>query len=86
MNKDEQKNRKHVMSKRVGGICKYYRISTNIKVIDISRKTGYSTQLIYQFEKGNTNNMIMLFDCYFNMMSEEKQQHLLKDIVKITRW
>ena len=85
MNKDEQKNRKHVMSKRVGKICKYYRILMNIKVIDISRKTGYSTQLIYQFEKGNTNNMIMLFDCYFNMMNEQKQQQLLNDLVKVTR-
>lgn len=85
MNKDEQKNRKHVMSKRVGGICKHYRILTSIKVSDISRKTGYSTQLIYQFEKGNTNNMIMLFDCYFNMMREDKQQQLLNDLIKAMR-
>lgn len=85
MNKEEQKKRKHVMSRRVGSICKYYRILTNMKVSDISRKTGYSTQLIYQFEKGNTNNMIILFDCYFNMMSEEKQHQLLNELVKAMR-
>ena len=85
MNKEEQKKRKHVMSKRVGGICKHYRILTSTKVSDISRKTGYSTQLIYQFEKGNTNNMIILFDCYFNMMSEDKQQQLLNDLIKAMR-
>lgn len=86
MNKDEQKIRKHVMAKRVGGICKQYRISLNLKVIDISRKTGYSTQLIYQFENGNTTNMIILFDCYFNLMSDKKQQQLLTDLVEATRW
>ena len=85
MDKEEQKKRKHVMTKKVSGICKHYRLLMGIKVIDISRKTGYSTQLIYQFENGNTNNMIMLFDCYFNMMSEEKQQQLLKDIIKVMR-
>ena len=58
----------------------------NIKVFDVSRETGYSTQLIYQFEKGNTTNMIILFDCYFNMLDTNNQVKLMNDIIKATRW
>lgn len=86
MNTENRRIRKHILSERVGSICKQYRISMNIKVFDVSRETGYSTQLIYQFEKGNTTNMIILFDCYFNMLDTNNQVKLMNDIIKATRW
>ena len=86
MKTNELKSRKHILAKRIGEICKKYRISMKLKVIDISRKTGYSTQLIYQFESGNTTNMIILFDCYFDMLDTHNQVQLLNDIVNATMW
>ena len=83
---DNRKNRKHVLAKRIGDICRQYRVSKNIKVLEVSRETGYSTQLIYQFENGNTNNMIMLFDCYFNILDKENQVKLMNDVINATMW
>lgn len=83
---DNRKNRKHVLAKRIGGICRQYRVSKNIKVLEVSHETGYSTQLIYQFENGNTNNMIMLFDCYFNILDKENQVKLMNDVINATMW
>lgn len=73
MNSEQQRIRKRMIAKKVGTICKKYREKAELSVRDVSNKTGYSTQLIYSFESGNTTNYVMLFDCYFNLLDDDSK-------------
>ena len=80
MNIKEQRIRRKIKLKVIGSLAKHARQQDNIKVRELSAKTGYTTQLIYAFENGNSSNMVILFDCYFCKLTEKTQNKLYQEI------
>lgn len=80
MDIEEQRNRRKIKLKEIGALSKQARQKEKIGVRELSAKTGYTTQLIYAFENGNTSNMVILFDCYFCQLSEPAQYKLYQKI------
>lgn len=80
MNSEEQRIRRKVKLKEIGSLVKEARQQDNIEVRELSSKTGYTTQLIYAFENGHSSNMVILFDCYFCILTEETQKKLYQKI------
>ena len=76
MNIEEQRIRRKVKLKEIGSLAKEARQQDNIEVRELSSKTGYTTQLIYAFENGHSSNMVILFDCYFCILTEKTQMKL----------
>jgi len=80
MNIKEQRIRRKIKLKVIGSLAKHARQQDNIEVRELSAKTGYTTQLIYAFENGNSSNMVILFDCYFCKLTEKTQNKLYQEI------
>lgn len=80
MNIKEQQKRRKIKLKVIGSLAKHARQQDNIEVRELSAKTGYTTQLIYAFENGNSSNMVILFDCYFCKLTEKTQNKLYQEI------
>jgi len=80
MNIEEQRIRRKIKLKVIGSLAKHARQQDNIEVRELSAKTGYTTQLIYAFENGNSSNMVILFDCYFCKLTEKTQNKLYQEI------
>lgn len=80
MDIEEQRNRRKIKLKEIGALAKQARQKEKIGVRELSAKTGYTTQLIYAFENGNTSNMVILFDCYFCLLPEPAQHRLYQKI------
>ena len=80
MNTEEQRARRKLKLRQIGALAKQARKQDNIKIRDLSTKTGYSTQLIYAFENGYSSNMVILFDCYFCKLKKDTQNKLYQQI------
>ena len=80
MNIEEQRIRRKVKLKEIGSLAKEARQHDNIEVRELSSKTGYTTQLIYAFENGHSSNMVILFACYFCILTEATQMKLYQEI------
>lgn len=80
MNIKEQRIRRKIKLKVIGSLAKHARQQDKIEVRELSAKTGYTTQLIYAFENGNSSNMVILFDCYFCKLTEKTQNKLYQEI------
>ena len=80
MDIEEQRSRRKIKLKEIGSLAKQARQRENIGVRNLSSRTGYTTQLIYAFENGNTSNMVILFDCYFCVLTETTQMKLYREI------
>jgi transcriptional regulator with XRE-family HTH domain len=44
----------------IGESCRYYRIRNKINVADLAKEIGCSVALIYKFERGDSNNALVL--------------------------
>ena len=80
MNIQEQRSRRKIKLSLIGALAKQAREHDKIEIRELSNRTGYTTQLIYAFENGNTSNMVILFDCYFCKLTEKTQNQLYKEI------
>ena len=80
MNTEEQRIRRKIKLHEIGSLAKQARQHDKIEVRELSAKTGYTTQLIYAFENGHSSNMVILFDCYFCILSKETQMKLYNQI------
>lgn len=80
MNIKEQQIRRKIKLKEIGALAKQARKHDGIEIRELSDKTGYTTQLIYAFENGNSSNMVILFDCYFCKLTEKTQNKLYQQI------
>ena len=80
MNIQEQQIRRKIKLREIGALAKQAREHDKIEIRELSDKTGYTTQLIYAFENGNTSNMVILFDCYFCKLTEKTQNKLYREI------
>lgn len=80
MNIKEQRKRRKLKLQQIGSLAKQARQRDQIEIRELSAKTGYTTQLIYAFENGNTSNMVILFDCYFCKLTEDTQLKLYQQI------
>lgn len=80
MNTEEQRIRRKIKLKEIGSLAKQARQQDNIGVRELSAKTGYTTQLIYAFENGHSSNMVILFDCYFCILTKKSQMKLYQEI------
>lgn len=80
MNIKEQRIRRKIKLQQIGSLAKQARQHDHIEIRELSDKTGYTTQLIYAFESGNSSNMVILFDCYFCKLTEETQEQLYQQI------
>ena len=76
----EQRARRKIKLQEIGSLAKQARQQAHIGVRALSDRTGYTTQLIYAFENGNTSNMVILFDCYFCLLPEPAQYKLYQKI------
>lgn len=76
----EQRARRKVKLQEIGALARQARQQQHISVRALSDRTGYTTQLIYAFENGNTSNMVILFDCYFCLLPEPAQYRLYQKI------
>lgn len=80
MNIKEQRVRRKLKLQQIGSLAKQARKHDNIEIRELSDQTGYTTQLIYAFESGNSSNMVILFDCYFCKLTEPTQSKLYQQI------
>ena len=80
MNVKEQQIRRKLKLLQIGELAKQAREYDKIKIRELSDKTGYTTQLIYAFENGNSSNMVILFDCYFCNLTKDTQKQLYQEI------
>ena len=80
MNIKEQRIRRKIKLQQIGSLAKQARKHDRIEIRELSAKTGYTTQLIYAFENGNSSNMVILFDCYFCKLTEKTQSKLYEEI------
>lgn len=80
MNTEYQATRRQIKARVIGGLCRLYREKEKLTVREIANKAGYLPQTIYAFERGKSNATILLFDCYFNQLSEQHQQELFRKI------
>ena len=80
MNIKEQRIRRKIKLQQIGSLAKQARKHDRIEIRELSAKTGYTTQLIYAFENGNSSNMVILFDCYFCKLTEKTQNKLYQKI------
>lgn len=80
MNADYQATRRQTKAREIGGICKQYREKEKLTVRYIADASGYLPQTIYAFEHGRSNSTILLFDCYFNQLSDQHQRELFNEI------
>jgi len=80
MNIQEQQIRRKIKLREIGALAKQAREHDKIEIRELSNRTGYTTQLIYAFENGNTSNMVILFDCYFCKLTEKTQNKLYQEI------
>jgi len=76
----EQRIRRKIKLQEIGSLAKQARKHDHIEIRELSNKTGYTTQLIYAFENGNTSNMVILFDCYFCKLTATTQLKLYQQI------
>ena len=80
MNTDFQAKRRKEKAIEIGKICKKYREKEHLTVRQIANEAGYLPQTVYAFEKGRSNAIILLFDCYFNQLNEHNQLELFNAI------
>lgn len=78
-NKQQALRRKN-KSREIGKLAQRYRQIAGVRVQDLVEKSGYSSELIYAFENGKSANFIILFDCYFNELSEPYKTNLFNEI------
>lgn len=45
---------------KIGADCKEYRESIGLRLLDVAAETGYAIETVQGFEKGRTNNLILL--------------------------
>lgn len=63
----------------VADICRAARIRNKVTQVELEQKTGFSSQLISQFENGRNDNC-MIFLCYLEYLTEEDKKLIMEEV------